>query len=99
MYIEEILRETREKLSHIEEKQSQIIEMIREKEKPFVSDERLLTTHQVLQRLGLKPQQKGWVIIKTILKQKYGLKRHPGMGYRITEGNLKKYLQDNYNQS
>lgn len=99
MYIEEIIKAIPDRLQAIEERQAEILNRMAGEVIQPEQDEKLLTTHDILRRLGMKPTQKGWKVIKTEMQQKYGLTKHPGIGYRMTLGNYKRYLKEQFHQS
>lgn len=72
------------------------------KERYTLSDvgnpDRLLTSHEVLRRLNMKPTQKGWKQVKEIMCTRYGFTRKPGLGYRITNRNFNKFLREEFEQ-
>jgi hypothetical protein len=65
-------------------------------EKKSRPNDRLVSSGQVLARLGMKHDDKAWHKTRKLLIERYGMNRTPGTGYRMLEGQLNKYIEDYY---
>lgn len=57
---------------------------------------RLLSSREVISRLGLQKDNKTWRRIREILITEYGMSAIPPLGVRIPEKNLEKFLRDHF---
>lgn len=57
---------------------------------------KLLNASQTAEILGLKTTNRDWKNVRRILMQQYGMKRLPGVGLKIPEENLEKFLSEQY---
>jgi len=62
-----------------------------------VHQDTLITSGEVLRRLNIGAKDRAWGKIKEVLITKYGMSRTEGTGYRMTERQLARFINDNYN--
>lgn len=58
--------------------------------------DRLITSGQVLERLGMKHDEKAWHKTRKILQERYGMGRVSGTGFRMPESQLEKFIAEHY---